>query len=610
MIGAILGDMIGSPYEFDRGGKTRDFPLFIGTSEFTDDTVMTVAVAEALMNTMGQSDEDIQSALVVSMRRWGRRYPDAGFGGRFYNWLFTRHPHPYNSYGNGSAMRVSSAGWLFDTLEETRRVARLTAVVTHNHPEGIKGAEATASAIFLARTGASKEEIRDYITRSFGYDLSRTCDQIRPGYRFDVSCQGSVPEAITAFLEGNSLEDVIRMAVSLGGDTDTIGCIAGGIAEAMYGVPAALEAECKARLPKDMLAVLTRFDGARGRFTEPKEEESSDNRAIEEAISRFAGTPDRDHLIPVLEAFRQGMRGNARLILPVIPPQAVLDGIDPEKIKAGDTITVKEETRFRFHHVTDRDGRKWLAAFTSMEEFQKGDSASTISFALADVIQGGPDMPEPGIVINPWGKSFRLTRELMRVLLDMDRPKSRISLTDGDITKLDVDAIVNAANRTLLGGGGVDGAIHRAAGPALLEECRRLNGCETGQAKITGAGRLKAHHVIHTVGPIYTPGDPDCPKLLAACYLNCLRLAKEHGLNSIAFPAISTGVYGYPPREAARVALNAIAGWLKENPDCAMDVQLVCFDPETRRCYQSVIDEAEQAAKNKENHDPEPKNNN
>ena len=256
MIGAILGDMIGAPYEFDRGNKSKDFPLFCRYSQFTDDSVMTIAVAEALLDTPGLPDDEVKAALVKSMRKWGRRYPDAGYGVRFSRWLRARDSEPYGSYGNGSAMRVSAAGWLYDTLDRTRHAAVLTAEVTHNHPEGIKGAEATASAIYLARTGRSKEEIKAYITREFGYDLTRTCDEIRPDYRHVESCQKTVPEAITAFLEGTDFEDVIRTAVSLGGDCDTLTCIAGSIAEAFYGVPAELEAECRSRLPADMLDVL------------------------------------------------------------------------------------------------------------------------------------------------------------------------------------------------------------------------------------------------------------------------------------------------------------------------------------------------------------------
>ena len=259
MFGALLGDMIGAPYEFDRGKKTKDFPLFSARTEYTDDSVMTVAVAEALMDSLGQSDDSTRAALVDCMQKWGRRYPDAGYGCMFYEWLRDRHPEPYGSYGNGSAMRVSSAGWLYPTLEETRHMARLTAEVSHNHPEGIKGAEATAAAIFLARTGHSKEAIRQYTVDSFGYDLSRTCDEIRPTYHHVETCQKTVPEAITAFLEGTSFEDVIRTAVSLGGDCDTLTCIAGGIAEAFYGIPEDMREQGLRRTPPDFQAVLQRF---------------------------------------------------------------------------------------------------------------------------------------------------------------------------------------------------------------------------------------------------------------------------------------------------------------------------------------------------------------
>ena len=267
MYGAILGDIIGAPYEFDCGGKTKMFPLFSPRSCFTDDTVMTVAVAEALMDAKGQDAEAMRHALAKSMMQWGRRYPDAGYGGRFRRWLFESEgpddPKPYGSYGNGSAMRVSAAGWLYDSLADTRRAARLSAAVTHNHPEGVKGAEAVASAIFMARGGSGKAAIRAYVCGEFGYNLSRSCDEIRPTYHHVESCQKTVPEAITAFLEGVDLEDVIRTAVSLGGDCDTVACIAGSIAEAFYGVPENLKAECRKRLPEDMIAVLDRFDAMR-----------------------------------------------------------------------------------------------------------------------------------------------------------------------------------------------------------------------------------------------------------------------------------------------------------------------------------------------------------
>ena len=261
MYGAILGDIIGSPYEFDRCNKTKVFPLFSKYSEFTDDTVMTIAVADAFLPVQPEMEDDaIRQRVVMKMQKFGRLYPHAGYGGRFRHWLRDRHPQPYNSWGNGSAMRVSSVGWLYKDLETVRRMARLSAEVTHNHPEGIKGAEATASAIFLARTGSTKAEIKAYIEENFHYDLSRTCDEIRPTYYHVESCQETVPEAITAFLEGQSFVDVIRMAVSLGGDCDTLTCIAGSMAEAFYGVPEELKVECRKRLPDDLLDVLQRFD--------------------------------------------------------------------------------------------------------------------------------------------------------------------------------------------------------------------------------------------------------------------------------------------------------------------------------------------------------------
>lgn len=260
MYGAILGDIIGSPYEFDQGSKTKSFPLFSSGSTFTDDTVMTLAVAQALLAAAPEEDESLtRSRLIASMQRWGKAYPHAGYGTRFLDWLWSDDPQPYHSYGNGSAMRVSPAAWLYDDLDTVRRMARLSAEVTHNHPEGIKGAESTAAVIFLGRTGHSKAEIRSYVEREFHYDLSRTCDQIRPGYFHVESCQQTVPEAITAFLEGESFEDVIRTAVSLGGDCDTLAAIAGSMAEGFYGVPEELKLQCRSRLDAPLLDVLQQF---------------------------------------------------------------------------------------------------------------------------------------------------------------------------------------------------------------------------------------------------------------------------------------------------------------------------------------------------------------
>lgn len=250
LCGAIAGDIIGSVYERNRT-KNRDFHLFSSSSKFTDDTVMTVVNANWLLT--GDS-------LLGIMQDYGNRYPHAGYGGLFRNWLREDDPKPYNSFGNGSAMRVSPVGWAFETMEDTLEAAKRSAEVTHNHPEGIKGAQATAVCIFLARTSKSKQEIKEYVESTFGYNLCRTCDEIRSNYHFDVTCQGSVPESIIAFLESTDFESAVRLAISLGGDADTMGAITGGIAEAFYGgVPKHIRKEVLKRLPNEFIDVMQRF---------------------------------------------------------------------------------------------------------------------------------------------------------------------------------------------------------------------------------------------------------------------------------------------------------------------------------------------------------------
>ena len=261
MYGAILGDIVGSPYEFDCNNyKAKNFPLFSRRSDFTDDTVMTLAVAKALLSSRGQGDTAIKAALVREMQQLGRAYPDRGYGTHFGGWLYEDDPQPYQSYGNGSAMRVSPVGWAGRNLDETLELARHSALPTHDHPEGIKGAQAVAAAMFLARNGASKDEIRSRLETLFNYDLGRTLDEIRPAYRFDPTCQGSVPEALLAFLDSESYEDAIRKAVSLGGDSDTQACIAGAAAEAFYGgAPLHLVEHVRDLLPGEMREVVDSF---------------------------------------------------------------------------------------------------------------------------------------------------------------------------------------------------------------------------------------------------------------------------------------------------------------------------------------------------------------
>jgi len=250
MIGAIAGDIIGSVYERNPI-KTKAFSLYSPGCCFTDDSVLTIAVASAILDGSGY---------LPAIQKWGRRYPHAGYGRSFIQWLFAEHAEPYNSWGNGSAMRVSAVGYGFDNLERVVSEAEKSAAISHNHPEGLKGAQATATAVFLARSTGNREVIKKQIEERFGYDLARTLSDIRPGYRFEISCQASVPEAIIAFLESDSYEDAIRNAISLGGDSDTLACIAGGIAEAFYGgVPESIIEKTHSYLTDDLWKVVCDF---------------------------------------------------------------------------------------------------------------------------------------------------------------------------------------------------------------------------------------------------------------------------------------------------------------------------------------------------------------
>lgn len=263
MLGAIIGDIVGSPFEFDRRKKLAqtNFKFFLPTAHYTDDSVMTVAIAEAILKYKADLPDEIKENVLArycqaSMIRWGRKYPLAGYGGHFMQWIWARNPQPYNSCGNGSGMRVSPAGFLYDDLEDVLTAAKATALPSHNHPEGIKGAQAIAYMIWAARNEKSKKEMKTEAEKRFGYDLNFTLDEIRPTYRMYETCQMTVPQAIVAFLEGNSFEDCIRKAISIGGDADTIACMTGGIAEAYYDIPLEIRDEGMKRIPNDMLHVI------------------------------------------------------------------------------------------------------------------------------------------------------------------------------------------------------------------------------------------------------------------------------------------------------------------------------------------------------------------
>ncbi|WP_418968217.1 ADP-ribosylglycohydrolase family protein [Catenibacterium sp.] len=415
MYGAILGDIIGSPFEFDRGDKTKYFKLFSRRSHFTDDSVMTLAVCEALLK-VGQDAtvKEIEDAVITSMQSWGRIYPHEGYGGYFRRWLTARHPEPYNSFGNGSAMRVSAAGWLYDSLEKTRVVAKATANITHNHPEGIKGAEATASAIFMARNGSSKEEIKKYIENEFHYDLNRTLDEIRPSFHMDETCQKTVPEAIIAFLEARDFEDAIRNAVSLGGDTDTLGAITGSIAEAYFGISETLISECRNRINKDMRDVVDTFYSL-----VRKDDSPNTNQMIEKAINQYYVHNDKEGMILFMNMMINAMNQGGEFIVPYITKNPFLSKEQINSISIGDTFALDHDVKLKMETVKDASGKEWLGVFTSTEEMHKGSSGNVqINQSILSILKLVIDWKEiDGIVINPFGKYMQISKAMILLLI-------------------------------------------------------------------------------------------------------------------------------------------------------------------------------------------------
>lgn len=418
MYGAILGDIIGSPFEFDRGDKTKDFKLFSRRSHFTDDSVMTLAVCEALLK-VGQDAtvKEIEDAVISSMQSWGRRYPHAGYGGYFRRWLTACHPEPYNSFGNGSAMRVSAVGWLYDSLENTRTVAKATANVTHNHPEGIKGAEATASAIFMARNGSSKEEIKKYIENEFHYDLNRTLDEIRPSYHMDETCQKTVPEAIIAFLEAKDFEDAIRNAVSLGGDTDTLGAITGSIAEAYYGIPEWLMTECRKRINRDMRVVLDDFNDALSN----QDDFPDSNKMIEDAIDQYYVQNNKDGMLVFMKTLLISIEQGGELVVPYITRHSILSEEQLNSINIGDAFTLNHDVKLKLETVKDVKGNEWMGVFTSTNEMHKGSSGNVqINQSILSILKSVLDLEEVnGIVINPFGKHIQISKNMIALLISI-----------------------------------------------------------------------------------------------------------------------------------------------------------------------------------------------
>ena len=423
MLGAIFGDIAGSVYEFNNTSD-YNFEMLTEHSRPTDDSYMTLAVARALMETYGKDDETIKRAVVKRMQEFGRKYPDGDYGNRFSQWLLEDDPKPYRSFGNGSAMRVAAAGWLYQTLDETLHAAKLTAEVTHNHPEGIKGAQAVAAAIFLARAGADKDEIMSYISNKFEYDLLRSLAEIKPYYEFYETCQKSVPEAIIAFYEGENYEDVIRKSISLGGDSDTIACMAGSIAEAYFGMPEEFKEEALARLTPELRQIAEDFSAFYGEHSgKPKEGWEDDvkdaflpddpfaklNPFIEQLMDEYYDDPENDRkILNIFDAIVIAMGQEGRVLIPV----EALDG--------------KEQ---RLLQLEDAEGNISLPVFTSRKKLREGGAGdcSTVSRSMEEYFKQVLSRDEvEGIVINPGTKSLFLGKALLENLIrqnEENKPK-------------------------------------------------------------------------------------------------------------------------------------------------------------------------------------------
>ncbi len=422
MYGAILGDIVGSRFEFDRGELSKEFKLLTNDCQWTDDTVMTVAIAEALLDAgYDATPSEIETACIKSMQKWGQKYPYAGYGSSFIYWVSSKDPKPYGSYGNGSAMRVSPAGWMYYSIEQTRAAARATANVSHNHPEGIKGAECTAAVVYLARTGHTKKYIKEYVTKEFDYDLSETLCKMRKRHEHVETCMDSMPKALRSFFDGTSYEDVVRNAVSLGGDTDTLAAIAGAMAEAFYGMPADLIAECRYRVEKDMLEVIDRFDEYVGRI---RPSDYDGDESLDELYKQFVRQTDEGERKKAFEFFLEILCN--RMIFNVTVPMPFVDvnntllsSIDIDNVKAGDTFKVEEDVRLKMDTMTDADGNKWLPLFLCKEEMEKGETANIIiSVDMLDVFKIGLERDDlMGVVIDPFSEPLRLDKEMIQYVL-------------------------------------------------------------------------------------------------------------------------------------------------------------------------------------------------
>ncbi len=584
MFGAVLGNIIGSPYEFDSHNiKTKEFELFSAESEYTDDGIMTVAVADALLKAgPGADDETLRGALTDSLQAFGRAYPMAGYGMDMTLWLHEEDPSPMNTDSNEAAARVASVPWLIqEDFLRMRHVARLTASVINSNPETVKGADAVASVIFMALHGEDREAIRSFVTRQFSYDLTGTADQIREGYSFTDTASGSVPQAILCFLEGKSYEDAVRTAVSIGGDSDTIACMTGAMAEAAYGVPDDLREVCRAIVPTDMRQVMEGFEkkvraDKEAREADPARMEAwqhvferttkkpvpqklrpAGNEPVEEAVRAWKeadGSGRQDAFNRVCAALNKRLHEGARVLA---PGQAVRGGEGTEG-----------KNTFQLQLVRTRDGKFFQPLYTSEEELKRArkEAVMVVSFTIRELFTrvmqlAGQDNEFgrglQGILINPGADEIALPLKIVETMLKLPaapgkgQAVSRILFAKGDI-------------RTL------------KCGCLVLEDGRG----RPGQLRSADAGKVSADRLFMTMIPAYDRKRPHLARAAAAeAVRRGLDAAKLAGAVSCAFPPLGTGLRAgaIPLGDAVRTILMAAAQWIRENPGTKMDI-IFCTD--------------------------------
>lgn len=409
MYGAIFGDIVGSSYVFLPTDKTKLFRLFTEESKITDDSILGLAVAKSLIEAGPQGDEAImKEKLRTNLKNFGGAFPEAGFDAKFLQWIQEEDAKPYAGDTNDAATRVSAAGWLFDEIERTRAVARWSAEVTHTDPEAIKGAEAVATVIFLARNDWNKATIQHYIQREFGYDLTHSIADMAQSYEGDTSSANTVPQAIRAFLEAEDFEDAIRGAVSLGGDTDTLACMAGAMAEACYEIPEDFLEEVREYLPDKLLELLNSYEKVRIGVNE--------RRSITGKIHEFVEKPEKEQLAPLMNAIQIRMKAGCLFYMPVELPEEETVKLGARYPK-GSVIPLAKDIHPQRRSIATSDGKRWLAAFTSVEEGNRKDADTYyVGEPIAFTFQACLQLQDcAGVLINAWGERFFFTREMIEI---------------------------------------------------------------------------------------------------------------------------------------------------------------------------------------------------